>query len=151
MKTRHICAVAGVAIAVATVVFMRSFTLSNARQGEAFAERLLAEMPVEDGARTTMLLPDWRPNGIPMQGRPMMALVATKSDAAIPDGGIVVSRALFAQRRLAPPPVGTAIPFTGRQGSYTLKVAGIVDWAKPVRGYPNAFVSPETAATIAER
>ena len=151
MKTRHICAVAGVAIAVATVVFMRSFTLSNARQGEAFAERLLAEMPVEEGARTTMLLPDWRPNGIPMQGRPMMALVATQSGAAIPDGGIVVSRALFAQRRLAPPPVGTAIPFTGRQGSYTLTVAGIVDWAKPVRGYPNAFVSPATAAAIAER
>lgn len=151
MKTRHICAVAGVAIAVATVVFMRSFTLSNARQGEAFAERLLAEMPVEEGARTTMLLPDWRPNGIPMQGRPMMALVATKSDADIPDNGIVVSRALFAQRRLEPPAVGTEIPFTGRQGSYTLKVAGIVDWAKPVRGYPNAFVSPKTAAAIAER
>ena len=76
MKVRHICAVAGVAIAVATVVFMRSFTLSNERQGEAFAARLLAELPVEAAARTTMLLPDWRPDGIPLQGRPMMALVA---------------------------------------------------------------------------
>lgn len=150
MKARHICAIAGVAIAVATVVFMRSFTLSNERQGEAFAERLMAEMPVEDSARVTMLLPDYRPHGIPLQGRPMMALVATKSDAAIPDNGIIVSRALFAQRRFAPPAVGTEIPFSGRQGTYVLKVVGIADWAKPVRGYPNCYVSPKTAELVAE-
>ncbi|MGN0854655.1 MAG: FtsX-like permease family protein [Kiritimatiellia bacterium] len=150
MKARHICAVAGVAIAVATVVFMRSLTLSNARQGEAFAERLLREMPVADTARVTMLLPDYRPNGIPLQGRPMMALVATREGDDIPEDGIIVSRALFAQRRLAPPAVGTAIPFTGRQGTYVLKVAGVIDWAKPVRGYPNGYVSPQTAARIAE-
>ena len=151
MKVRHICAVAGVAIAVATVVFMRSFTLSNEHQGEAFAARLLAEMPVDATARTTMLLPDYRPRGIPLQGRPLMAQVATKADADIPADGIVVSRALFAQRRLEPPAVGTEIPFAGRQGTYVLRIAGVVDWAKPVRGYPNAFVSPETAARIDER
>ena len=51
---------------------------------------------------------------------------------------------------MVPPAVGTELTFTGRQGAYVLKVSGVLDWDRPVRGYPNAYVSEKTAADIAE-
>ena len=62
-----------------------------------------------------------------------------------------MTRALFAQRRLPVPPLGTELVFLGRRGAHRLKLAGVIDWDRPVRGYPNVFVSAETAAAIDER
>lgn len=150
MKIRHLCAILGVAVAVGAEVFTASLVETNSRQGLVFARRMLEAMPIAEQAKTTMLAPDYRPDGIPMQGRPLMALVATRDDGSIPKNGIVVSKALFAQRRLAPPAIGTELQFTGRRGAYTLKIVDVVDWRKPVRGYPNSFVSAETASLIEE-
>lgn len=150
MKARHICAVAGVALAVGLVVFMHSLAKSNDHQGLTFARQMLSALPIEAGAKVTMLAPDYRPDGRPLQGPPLRAVVATRTDASVPDGGILVSKALFAQRKMVPPAVGTELTFTGRQGAYVLKVSGVLDWDRPVRGYPNAYVSEKTAADIAE-
>ena len=150
MRARHVCAVAGVAIAAGLVVFVNSLAKTNSFQSLVLAEALLASSPVESGAKTAMLSPDYRPGGIPLQGPPLRALVATREGDTIPEGGIVVSRALFAQRRLQPPRVGEEMVFSGRRAAYRLKVAGILDWNRPVRGYPNAFVSTATAASIGE-
>jgi len=69
MKARHLCAVAGVAVAVGTVVFMRSLVATNDHQSLARAESLLREVPVDAKAETAMLTLDYRPNGRVMQGR----------------------------------------------------------------------------------
>ena len=150
MKARHVCAVVGVALAVGLVVFMHSLARSNDHQGLTFARQMLSALPVEADAKVAMLAPDYRPDGRPLQGPPLRAVIATRTDGSIPDGGIVVSRALFAQRRMAPPAVGAELTFAGRQGAYVLKVAEVLDWDRPVRGYPNSYVSEKTAADIAE-
>ena len=149
MKARHWCAALGAAIAVGAVVFMQSLVLSNDRQALAVAERLLKELPVEAEAQLARTALDYRPDGRVMQGPPMMALVGTKAGTE----GIVVTKALFAQRKLPAPAVGTELTLVGRNGAYRLPITGILDWERPLgRGsaYPNAFVSPETAATIGE-
>ena len=146
MKARHVCATLGVAFAVGAVVFMQSLVATNDRQAVAVAERLLAAVQVPDGAKVAQMALDFRPGGHVMQGPPMMACVATKPGVE----GALVTRALFAQRRLKPPPVGTELVFVGRRGAYSLKLAGFIDWERPARGYPNVFVSPETAAGIGE-
>lgn len=149
MKARHFCAVLGIAIAAGTVIFIRSLVASNDAQAESVAARLLLEVPVEASAQTTRASLDYRPDGRVMQGPPLMTTFATAADL-VPSGEVVVTRALFAQRHLEPPPIGTTLTFVGRKGAYRLKLAKILDWARPLRGYPNAFVSPETAAGIAE-
>ena len=146
MKARHVCAALGVAIAVGAVVFMRSLVATNDRQAVAVAERLLGAVPVPEGAQVAQLALDFRPGGRVMQGPPMMACIATKPGVR----GAVVTKALFAQRRLKPPPVGTELTFVGRRGAYRVPLAGVLDWERPARGYPNVFVSPETAAEIGE-
>lgn len=146
MKARHICAVLGVAAAVGAVVFIRSLTATNDHQAVAVAERLLAAVPVPGGANVARLALDFRPEGRVMQGPPLMACIATKSDVK----GAVVTKALFAQRRLKVPPVGTELVFVGRRGAYRVPLTGVIDWERPARGYPNVFVSPETAAEISE-
>ena len=65
--------------------------------------------------------------------------------------GVWVSKAVFAQRRVKnPPAVGEELTLVGRKGAYKVKIAGYLDWDRPVRGYPNMFVSPDIAKTIGE-
>ena len=146
MKARHVCAVLGVALAVGTVVFMRSLVASNDRQSVAMAGRLLKAVPVPGGSSVAHMTLDFRPDGRVMQGPPMMASVATKPGVK----GAVVTKALFAQRRLKAPPVGSELTFVGRRGAYRVTLSEVLDWDRPVRGYPNVFVSPETAEEIGE-
>ena len=152
MKTRHVCAAIGVAAAVGAVAFMQSLVATNDAQAVRVAERLLAEMPVEEGAMVCSMQLDFRPDGRVMQGPPMMACIAAeKGRAALGDGECIVSKALFSQRRIKKlPAVGDEIVLVGRRGAHRLKIAGFIDWERPVRGYPNAFVSEATADGIGE-
>ena len=154
MKVRHICAILGVAIAVGTVTFMQGLVATNDHQALATAERLLKEVPVAAESVVAQFAIDYRPNGHVMQGPPMMACVATgrtgRETLDVRLGECVVTRAMFAQRRLPVPPVGTELTLIGRKKTHDLKIAGFLDWEKPLRGYPNCFVSAETAAEIDE-
>lgn len=147
-SARRVSAVVGVAIAVGSVVFMRSLVATNDNQSLAVAEKLLETVKVAQDARTALMALDHRPGGRVMQGPPLTAFIAT--DPAVKGGGIVVTKALFAQRRLEVPPLGSDVKLVGRKGAYTLKLAGVLDWARPSRGYPNAFVGPQTALSIGE-
>ena len=156
MKVRHICAILGVAIAVGTVVFMQGLVATNDHQAMAVAERLLREVPVANEAKVAQFVIDYRPNGRVMQGPPLIACVAASElrsrndEFGIKDGECVVTRAMFAQRRLPVPSVGTELTLIGRKKTHYLKIAAVIDWEKPLRGYPNCFVSAETAAAIDE-
>ena len=156
MKVRHICAILGVAIAVGTVVFMQGLVATNDHQAMAVAERLLREVPVANEAKVAQFVIDYRPNGRVMQGPPLVACVAASElrsrndEFGIKDGECVVTRAMFAQRRLPVPSVGTELTLIGRKKTHYLKIAAVIDWEKPLRGYPNCFVSAETAAAIDE-
>ena len=70
MKARHICAVAGVAIAVGTVVFMQSLVATNDRQAPAVAKRLSAPWAA------------WQVEGLRMRGRGRRAPEAERKPAA---------------------------------------------------------------------
>jgi len=147
MKIRHVCAVGGIAVAVGAVVFMQSLVATNDRQAVAMAERMLSAVPVEEGARAVRLQLDFRPDGRVLQGPPMMAFAATKEGI----DGALVTKALFAQRRVADlPSVGEELTLVGRKGAYRVKIAGYLDWDRPVRGYPNMFLPPSAAAEIDE-
>ena len=146
MKARHVCAALGVALSAATVVFMRSLVATSDHQAVAMAERLIKFAPFRGGEMVTHLTVDYRPGGHVMQGPPMTAVVATKGGV----NGVVVTKALFAQRRLKVPPPGTVLTLVGRRGVYRLPITGVLDWERPVRGYPNAFVSSATAKEIGE-
>ena len=161
MRTRHLCAILGVAIAVGSVAFMQSLVATNDHQATAVAERLLTEVPVDSEAQTCSFALDYRPNGRVMQGPPMLAVVCGEPRAALSpfhpftlspsNHQCIVTRALFAQRRLPVPPLGTELVLIGRTAVHRLTLAGVIEWSRPVRGYPNVFVSAETAADIAER
>ena len=166
MKVRHICAILGVAIAVGTVTFMSSLVATNDHQATAVAEKLLAAVPVPEGAEVARLSLDFRPNGRVLQGPPMMCFIAALSGEAasqplvrksapwttsLKAGECVVTKALFAQRRCKVPPIGTELTLVGRSGAYRLKLAAVLDWERPLRGYPNMFVNAATAQTIGER
>lgn len=154
MKVRHVCAILGVAIAVGTVTFMQGLVATNDHQAVAVAERLLKEVPVANEAKVAQFAIDYRPNGRVMQGPPMMAVVATgragRETLDVRQGECVVTKAMFAQRKLPVPPVGTELTLIGRRKTHYLKIAAVIDWEKPLRGYPNCFVSEETAAAIDE-
>ena len=154
MKVRHLCAILGVAIAVGTVTFMQGLVATNDHQAVAVAERLLKEVPVANEAKVDQFAIDYRPNGRVMQGPPMMAVVATgragRETLDARQGECVVTKAMFAQRKLPVPPVGTELTLIGRRKTHYLKIAAVIDWEKPLRGYPNCFVSEETAAAIDE-
>ena len=167
MKARQICAVLGVAIAVGTVTFMQSLVVTNDHQATAVAERLLKEVPVAHDAKVAQFAIDYRPNGRVMQGPPLIAAVAAmKFDVRslkfddgrnlkpqtsnLKPGECLVTKAMFAQRRLPVPPVGTELTLIGRKKTHYLKIAAVIDWERPLRGYPNCFVSAETAAAIDE-
>ena len=147
IKVRHICAVVGIAAAVGAVVFMQSLVATNDRQAVAMAARMLAAVPVEAGAKSVRLQLDFRPDGRVLQGPPMTAF------AAVRDGidGALVTKALFAQRRVKNlPGVGDELTLVGRKGAYRVKIAGFLDWERPVRGYPNMFLPPSAVAEIDE-
>ena len=154
MKVRHICAILGVAIAVGTVTFMQGLVATNDHQAVAVAERLLKEVPVANEAKVAQFAIDYRPNGRVMQGPPMMAVVATgragRETLDVRQGECVVTKAMFAQRKLPVPSVGTELTLIGRRKTHYLKIAAVIDWEKPLRGYPNCFVSEEIAAAIDE-
>ncbi len=149
MNVRHLCAVAGIAIAVGAVVFTQSLVTTNDYQATAIAERLVQMIPVAPKARIARLALDYRPEGRVMQGPPLTATLATQPGT----DGIVLAKSVFAARRLTPPPVGTQLTLVGRKGAYQLPITGYLAWERPMgRGavYPTAFVSPETAATLGE-
>ena len=135
------------AAAVGAVVFMQSLVATNDRQAEAIAERMLAAMPVDKDAKCARFQLDFRPDGRVMQGPPMIAFAATKEGLE----GALVSKALFAQRRVGNmPPVGGDLVLVGAKGAYRVKIAGYIDWDRPVRGYPNMFLPPSVAGEIGE-
>jgi ABC-type lipoprotein release transport system permease subunit len=148
VKVRHLCAIIGVAVAAGSVVFMNSLVATNDRQSVAVAERILSEVKVAPDAMISRMTLDFRPGGRVMQGPPLSVTMAT--DKNIATGGVVVTKALFAQRRLAVPPIGTELVFVGSKGAHRLKLAGVIDWQRPLRGYPNAFVNPAMQTHIAE-
>ena len=153
MKVRHICATLGVAIAVGTVTFMQGLVATNDHQAVAVAERLLKEVSVATNAAVAQFAIDYRPNGRVMQGPPLVAAVAAmkfEGFERLAEGECIVTRAMFAQRRLPVPPVGTELTLIGRRKTHYLKIAAVLDWEKPLRGYPNCFVSAETQAAIDE-
>ena len=159
MKIRHICAVLGLAIAVGTVTFMQGLVATNDHQAVAVAERPLKEVPVATNAAVAQFAIDYRPNGRVMQGPPMIAAVAAmkferfetfERFEKLGAGECVVTKAMFAQRRLPVPPVGTELTLIGRKKTHDLKIAAVLDWEKPLRGYPNCFVNGETAQAIDE-
>lgn len=149
-KARFACAAAGIAIATGLLVFMASLAATNAAQAPAKARELLDSVPVEAGAVSAMTV-DFRPGGHVMQGPPMAATVlAGGAGAGLAEGEAVVTRALFRQRRCEEPPVGTELKLVGRRGTHVVAIAGYLDWETPVRGYPNVFVSAETAGQMDE-
>ena len=150
MKARNVCAVLGVAIAVGAVVFMRSLVATNDAQAERVAERLLEEVRVPAGTETLSFELDYRPDGRVMQGPPMRATVAVTDMSDIASDECVVTAALFAQRKLPVPPTGTELTFLGQKSVTRLKLAAVLPWSRPVRGYPNVFVTPEAASGIPE-
>lgn len=149
MKLRHICASLGAAIAVGVVVFTESLLATNNYQALAVAERLVKALPIAPGTKIVSLAVDHRPGGRVMQGPPMMATIAV--DDSLEEGAVAVTRALFASRRLSAPALGSQLNLVGRNEAYKLKVSRIISWDRPLRGYPNAFVSSSTARKISER
>ena len=158
MKVRHVCAILGIAIAVGAVVFVRSLIATNDHQSVAVAERLLKALPVATDAKVATLQLDFRPEGHVLQGPPMIAMIATRTgelgtgNGELGTGnGVIVSKAVFAQRKVKElPGIGEELTLVGRKGAYKVRIAGYLDWERPVRGYPNMFISPETAAKIDE-
>ena len=150
MKARNVCAVLGVAIAVGAVVFMRSLVATNDAQAERVAERLLEEVRVPAGTETLSFELDYRPDGRVMQGPPMRATVAVTDMSDIASDECVVTAALFAQRKLPVPPTGTELTFLGQKSVTRLKLAAVLPWSRPVRGYPNVFVTPEAVSGVPE-
>ena len=147
MKARHICATLGIAAAVGAVVFMQSLVATNDRQAVAMAERMLSAVPVEVGAKSVQLQLDFRPDGRVLQGPPMIAFAAVRKGI----DGALVTKALFAQRRVKNlPSVGDELTLVGRKGAYRVRIAGFVEWERPVRGYPNMFLPPSAVAEIDE-
>ena len=148
MKVRHVCAVAGVAIAVGTVVFMRSLVATNDHQALSVAERLLETVKVPADTRTAVFTLDHRPEGRVMQGPPMRVMAAV--DDALEGDGVVITEALFARRRLPVPAIGSELSLVGENGAYKVRIARIIGWDRPIRGYPNMFVGPALSRRLGE-
>jgi len=151
VKTRHVCAVLGIAAAVGAVVFMQSLVATNDAQAVRVAERLIAALPVEKNAKVCRMQIDFRPEGRVMQGPPMMACLATADGMCLREGECMVAKAVFTRRRIkAMPKIGEELVFIGRKGAHRLKIAGYLEWDRPVRNYPNVFVSRDTSFAIGE-
>lgn len=149
MKARHVCAALGVAIAVAAILFVRSLISTNDAQAFCRARELLKSVPVAVGSHQATFAVDYRDRGRVMQGPPVIAAIA--SDPKMKEDGIVVTKSMFMTRNLEIPKPGDELKIVGERGAYKLKITKILDWDKPVRGYPNAFISPATMKTIDEK
>ena len=149
MKVRHLCAVLGSAIAVGTVVFMQSLVATNDHQALSVARRLIDTVKVDPSAKAASFALDYRPDGRVMQGPPMRVMAAVDDD--IKGDGVVVTKALFAQRRLPVPEIGTELTLTGEKGAYKVRIADVLDWDRPARGYPNMFVGRGLLRRLGER
>lgn len=148
LTVRFCCAVLGIAAAVGAVVFARSLVATNDAQALAHARRLVASVPVPKDAQCARFALDYRPNGHVMQGPPMMVFALA---GECEDVGLTVTRALFAQRRLPVPKVGTELVFIGEHGTYKLKIDRVIDGAdRPMRGFPNVIMDSATAAIFAD-
>jgi hypothetical protein len=154
VKITHLTAIVGIALAAGTVVFMRSLVATNDHQAKAVAEKMLEALPIPEETDVCRMTLDYRPEGKVLQGPPMTVVMAAGGREAfgrkLEKWEFVASKALFAQRRLAPPEPGSILTFVGRSGAYRLKLAGFVEWDRPARGYPNVFVAGETADEIGE-
>ena len=168
MKVRHICAILGVAIAVGTVTFMQGLVATNDHQATAVAKRILNGQPFRDmremqeGGQKfvcTRLTLDYRPNGRVMQGPPMMVTAIAPTVDLIGLGSVVnrteipnvvVTSALFAQRRLPVPPVGTELTLVGRRRAYRVRIGQIIGQDRPARGLPNMYVFYQDRGVIDE-
>ena len=149
MKARHVCAAAGVAIAVAAILFVRSLITTNDAQALCRAKELLENVPVPADSSYASFVVDYRDRGRVMQGPPVMAVMA--SAPGIAESEVVVTKAMFMTRHLEVPKCGDELKIIGERGAYSLRIAKVLDWDKPVRGYPNAFISTATMKTIDEK
>ena len=168
VKVRHICAILGVAIAVGTVAFMQGLVTTNDHQATAVAERILNGQPFrdiremqEDGQKfvCTRLTLDYRPNGRVMQGPPMMVTAIAPTVDMIGLGSVVkrteipnvvVTSALFAQRHLPVPSVGSELTLVGRRRAYRVRIGQIIGQDRPARGLPNMYVFYQDRGAIDE-
>ena len=174
MKIRHLSAILGVAIAVGAVVFMSSLVATSDHQALARAEEALNgdflralrdEINPLEGLRCASLALDYRPDGHVMQGPPMTVTAVSqarglamhcsvrqmmKAAATNELPGVAVTKALFTQRRLEVPPVGSELTLVGRRGAYRVRIREIFDQARPARGLPNMFIYFDDAEAIHE-
>ena len=100
---------------------------------------------------------DYRPGGRVMQGPPLVAnitqaraegcpyeavrLTGTWPDPGDPEPVAAVCSALFAPRRLAPPPVGSPLVLVTPAGTLTVRIAAIIDLPATAPGFPTLFAS----------
>jgi putative ABC transport system permease protein len=104
--------------------------------------------------RTTL---DYRPDGRVMQGPPLTAELALAPSAGCPYANaavtgewpspdseepvVAVCSAVFAPRRLPPPPVGTPLVLITPSGTVTVRIGAVIDFPQTVRGFPTAFAT----------
>jgi len=104
--------------------------------------------------RTTL---DFRPDGKVMQGPPLMAsmtlasasgcpyaeakITGTWPDPADEEPVVAVCSAVFAPRRLTPPPLGSPLVLITPNGTVTVKIGALIDLKEVVNGFPTAFAS----------
>jgi len=100
---------------------------------------------------------DYRPGGRVMQGPPLMAAITLASEEGCPyvnarvtgtwpdpaseDPVVAVCSAVFAARRLEPPPLGSPLVLITPYGTVTAKIGAIVSFESTVRGFPTAFAT----------
>ena len=104
--------------------------------------------------RTTL---DFRPDGRVMQGPPLMASLMLASTAGCPyaeakvtgtwpdpadeEPSVAICTAVFARRRLPPPPLGSPLVMITPYGTVTAKISAIIAFKETVNGFPTAFAS----------
>ena len=104
--------------------------------------------------RTTL---DYRPDGRVMQGPPLMATMTLASTSGCPyaeakiagrwpdpaseEPAVAVCSAVFAPRKLAPPPIGSPLVMITPYGTVTAKIVAIIGFDQTVNGFPTAFAT----------
>jgi putative ABC transport system permease protein len=104
--------------------------------------------------RTTL---DYRPDGRVMQGPPLMADLALAPTSGCPYANatvtgewpspdseepvVAVCSAVFAPRRLPPPPIGSSLVLVTPAGTVNARIGAVIDFPQTVRGFPTAFAT----------
>ncbi|MCR5415056.1 MAG: ABC transporter permease [Kiritimatiellae bacterium] len=165
-KARFACAVAGIAVAVGTMVFTTSLVETNNAQAPAAAKAACvpwsawktgggpgADLVLET-VRTTV---DFRPGGRVLQGPPMVAVVAN-APAGNPYGNVELAEGRWvdpsssepevvcvrnSMRRFGKecPELGAPLKFVGDCGTMTAKVVGYLDGGRLPREFPYVFAN----------